>query len=76
MLHKGIDPELVIGEFQYTGDASTGKRFLASNIFVTRVRDGLIVESRDYGDGLALSAAAGTLPDLIAAARGYAGPRK
>jgi hypothetical protein len=34
---------------------------------VLRVRDGLIVESRDYADHLAFAAATGRLPSLVAA---------
>lgn len=37
-----------------------------NNIFAMRIRDGEIVESRDYGDHLALAAATGRLPELIA----------
>lgn len=37
-----------------------------NNIFAMRIRDGEIVESRDYSDHLALAAATGRLPELIA----------
>jgi hypothetical protein len=47
---------------------------LVPNIFVTRIRDGLIVESRDYGDHVSMAAATGQLPDLIAAARSVVTP--
>jgi hypothetical protein len=38
-----------------------------SNIFVTRVRGGLIVESRDYADHPNFAAAAGRLDELVGA---------
>ena len=52
-VHETADPQVVIGEFTYacTNDA-TGKTFSIPAIFVMRVRDGLIVESRDYLDHL------------------------
>jgi ketosteroid isomerase-like protein len=68
VIHATTDPELVITEFDYVGTSPAGRPLVASNIFVTRIRGGLIVESRDYGDHLAFAAAAGGLPDLFAAA--------
>jgi ketosteroid isomerase-like protein len=69
VFHEGADPELVIVEFEYVGTAGPENPMVARNIFVTRVRGGLIVESRDYGDHVALAAAMGRLPDLLAAAQ-------
>ncbi|WP_043843675.1 nuclear transport factor 2 family protein [Amycolatopsis taiwanensis] len=63
------DPEVVITEFAYVGTTRAGRPLVTQNIFITRIRDRLIVESRDYGDHLAVAAATGTLPDLFAAAR-------
>ncbi|WP_328607206.1 nuclear transport factor 2 family protein [Amycolatopsis sp. NBC_00345] len=63
--YQSTDPEVIIGEFGYEGELG-GKPFRVNNIFVVRVRDGLIVESRDYGDHLSLAATAGRLPELIA----------
>jgi ketosteroid isomerase-like protein len=74
VFHEGADPELVVAEFEYVGTVAGGNPVLATNIFVTRVRDGLIVESRDYGDHVSLAAATGQLPDLIAAARSVVTP--
>jgi ketosteroid isomerase-like protein len=74
VFHEGADPELVVAEFEYVGTVEGGNPVLATNIFVTRVRDGLIVESRDYGDHVSLAAATGQLPDLIAAARSVVTP--
>ncbi|HWD05687.1 MAG TPA: nuclear transport factor 2 family protein [Amycolatopsis sp.] len=64
--HQSTDPEVLIGEFAYVGTLGDGTPFRVNNIFVLRVRDGLIVESRDYGDHPALAAAAGRLPELVA----------
>lgn len=73
VFHQGIDPELVVVEFEYAGTAG-GNPVLLTNLYVTRVRDGLIVESRDYGDHVAYAAATGGLPDLVAAARSVVSP--
>jgi uncharacterized protein len=56
VVHETADPEVVIGEFAYEGRVTaTGRPFTVRNVFLLRVRDGLIVESRDYADHLALS---------------------
>ncbi|QRP44532.1 nuclear transport factor 2 family protein [Amycolatopsis sp. FDAARGOS 1241] len=64
--HQSTDPEVLIGEFAYEGELGDGTPLRVNNIFVLRVRNGLIVESRDYGDHPALAAAAGRLPELVA----------
>ena len=48
-VYEATDPEVVIAEFDYdvTGPAGTAH---VTNVQVMRVRDGLIVESRDYHD--------------------------
>jgi ketosteroid isomerase-like protein len=75
VVHETADPEVVIGEFAYVGRVlATGARFTVRNVFVLRVRDGLIVESRDYADHLAFAAATGRLPSLTAAAGVRTGP--
>jgi ketosteroid isomerase-like protein len=74
VFHEGVDPELVVVEFEYVGSVGGGNPVLATNIFVTRVRDGLVVESRDYGDHVSLAAATGQLPGLIEAARRVVAP--
>lgn len=66
IVHETSDPEVVIGEFAYEGRVTaTGRPFTVSNIFVLRVRDGLIVESRDYADHVAFAAATGRLGSLV-----------
>ncbi|MEU2834542.1 nuclear transport factor 2 family protein [Streptomyces lavendulae] len=62
------DAEVVVAEFDYhVLHRDTGRTFEAANIQVLRVRDGLIVSSRDYHDHLALAVAGGSLPALVAA---------
>ncbi|TYB41928.1 nuclear transport factor 2 family protein [Actinomadura chibensis] len=49
VVHQTADPEVIIAEFEYEGrNTDTGRPFVIPNIFVMRVRDGRIVESRDY----------------------------
>ena len=51
VVHQTADPEVVAGEFTYRGTVdTTGTPFTVRNIVVMRVRDGQIVESRDYHD--------------------------
>ncbi|MFL6125157.1 nuclear transport factor 2 family protein [Actinophytocola sp.] len=69
VFHDGADPELVVAEFEYAGTTGSGSPVVTRNVYVTRVRDGLITESHDYGDHVAFAAAAGQLPALLAAAR-------
>lgn len=58
VVHDTTDPEVIIAEFDYDGVViNTGRSFQASNIQVLRVRDGQIIESRDYHDHMALAAA-------------------
>jgi ketosteroid isomerase-like protein len=66
VVHESTDPEVIVGEFDYQGTSGIGRPFRVSSIFVLRVRDGLIVESRDYSDHLALAAASGRLAELTA----------
>jgi ketosteroid isomerase-like protein len=64
-VHTTSDPEVVIAEFRYEG--SIDQRPLNTRcIFVVRVVDGLIVESRDYIDHLASARAYGVLPQVLA----------
>jgi ketosteroid isomerase-like protein len=60
------DPEVVIFEFRYAG-VIDGRAFALPCIFVVRVRDGEIVESRDYADHVGGARALGRLPALAAA---------
>ncbi|USX50140.1 nuclear transport factor 2 family protein [Lentzea sp. HUAS12] len=60
-VHHTADPEVVVGEFTYRGDG-----WAVPGVIVLRVRDGLIVESRDYFDHIGLARAANVLDDLCA----------
>ena len=58
-LHETADPEVVIVEYRIHGHLfSSGKPFSLTFVMVTRVRDGLIVWSRDYGNPLETAALA------------------
>ncbi|MFJ5987851.1 nuclear transport factor 2 family protein [Lentzea sp. NPDC092896] len=61
-VHHTADPEVVIGEFTYRGDED----WAVPGVIVLRVRDGLIVESRDYFDHIGLARAANALDALCA----------
>jgi ketosteroid isomerase-like protein len=65
-VYETTDPEVVVYEFSYVGSAF-GRSFELPCVFVTRVRDGEIVESRDYGDHVARARAFGSLKELATA---------
>ena len=55
VIHQTVDPEVVVAEFTYRGRATdTGRAFEVPCVFVVRVREGLIVRSRDYAAGEAM----------------------
>ncbi|GAA1563023.1 hypothetical protein GCM10009804_19630 [Kribbella hippodromi] len=65
-VHETADPEVIVAEFEYAGTIlATGEPFRTPAVFVLRVRDGLIVESRDYIDHLAMIRARGQVPELV-----------
>lgn len=69
-IHETADPEVIVAEFEYRGVVlASGRPFATPCIFVTRVRDGRIVESRDYIDHLASARATGRLDDLLTTLR-------
>ena len=58
-LHRTTDPEVVVAEYDYQGEmTSTGREFVVANVQIVRVRDGLIVSSRDFHDHAGMAAAA------------------
>ena len=63
-IHHTADPEVIVAEFSYAG-TSSGEPFTFACVFVIRVRDGEIVESRDYITHLESARARGGLSDLI-----------
>jgi ketosteroid isomerase-like protein len=69
-VHETADPEVIVGEFEYRGVVpATGQPFAIPNVFVIRVRDGQIIESRDYADHVEIARVLGHLDQLTAAAR-------
>jgi ketosteroid isomerase-like protein len=68
VIHETADPEVIVAEFAYRGTVvETGEPFELPCVFVLRVRDGVIVESRDYIDHVAGARARGRLAELFAA---------
>jgi uncharacterized protein len=63
-IHHTTDPEVIVAEFSYAG-TSSGVPFTYACVFVIRVRDGEIVESRDYVNHLESARVRGRLSDLI-----------
>jgi ketosteroid isomerase-like protein len=61
VVHRTEDPEVVVFEFGYAIRAA-GRDSVVRAIFVVRVRDGEIVESRDYIDHAAMARALGEPP--------------
>jgi ketosteroid isomerase-like protein len=59
-LHETVDPEVVVTEYRVHGHVSAGQTpFALTFVMVTRVRDGLIVASRDYSSPLEAAVLAG-----------------
>jgi ketosteroid isomerase-like protein len=67
-IHETTDPEVIIAEFEYQGTVpNTGEKFALPGIFVLRVRNGEIVDSRDYFDHVTAARIRGQLDTLVAA---------
>ncbi|GLY86411.1 nuclear transport factor 2 family protein [Actinoallomurus iriomotensis] len=74
-VHETADPEVIVAEFRYEGIVvETGEPFTIPAIFVMRVRDGKIVESRDYLDHLRSAQARGQLGEVLDAVRQHHEP--
>ncbi|MFI5672149.1 nuclear transport factor 2 family protein [Streptomyces sp. NPDC051704] len=68
VIRETDDPEVVVAEWDYrVHHRVTGRTLETANIQVLRVRDGLIVTSRDFHDHLALVVAGDDLPRLVRA---------
>ncbi|MEU3777694.1 nuclear transport factor 2 family protein [Streptomyces sp. NPDC032472] len=68
VIRETDDPEVIVAEWDYhVHNQESGRSVEAANIQVLRVRDGLIVHTRDFHDHLALVLAGGNLPQLVAA---------
>ncbi|GAA1947716.1 nuclear transport factor 2 family protein [Kitasatospora viridis] len=62
------DPEVVVAEFDYeVHHRGTGRTFEVANIQVLRVRDGLIVSTRDFHDHLGFAVGGNRLTELFEA---------
>lgn len=71
VVHETEDPEVIVAEFEYRGTViATGEPYTVPAVFVMRIRDGEIVESRDYLDHLASARARGQLDQLLATVSG------
>ncbi|MFF7974322.1 nuclear transport factor 2 family protein [Streptomyces sp. NPDC007905] len=71
VIRETDDPEVIVAEWTYqVHHRVTGRNVEVANIQVLRIRDGLIVSSRDFHDHLALIVAGGDLPRLVAALDG------
>jgi ketosteroid isomerase-like protein len=65
-IHQTTDPEVIVAEFEYQGTVTaTGEPFAVPGVFVWRVRDGEIVEARDYFDHLTFAHHRGQLPEVL-----------
>lgn len=64
VVHRTSDPELIIFEFAYAA-ATAEQTHMVRSIYVVRVRNGEIVESRDYTDHIGLARAFGRLDSLV-----------
>ncbi|WP_204070257.1 nuclear transport factor 2 family protein, partial [Sphaerisporangium krabiense] len=66
VVHETADPEVVIAEFTHRGEIlATGRTWTSKNVQVLRVRDGLIVASRDYHDHYRINEAFGGPPEAL-----------
>jgi uncharacterized protein len=65
IIHDTANPEVIVVEFEYDGIARTGERFTLPCIFVIRVRDGRIIDYRNYTDHFVLARTRGQLDQLV-----------
>lgn len=66
-VHESTDPEVVVVEYDLHGQFRDQEPFVLSYVMVMRVRDGLVLTSRDYGNPVATAAAMGLTFDEFAA---------
>ncbi|MGW1618555.1 nuclear transport factor 2 family protein [Streptomyces sp. NPDC002172] len=69
VVHETADPEVIVAEFAYEFTGPDGATSKVPCVFVMRVRDGRIVESRDYIDPIRTYTARGDLDLLITSLR-------
>lgn len=68
VVHETADPEVIVIEFSYE-ITRNGERYSVPVIIVMRVRDGEIVESRDYAHHIEMARAASRIDELASALR-------
>jgi ketosteroid isomerase-like protein len=67
-LHETADPEVIVAEYSVHGRVAANQNaFVAGFVTVTRIRDGLIVHSRDYNNPTAVAAAMEMTPEQVSA---------
>jgi ketosteroid isomerase-like protein len=69
VVHETTDPEVIVAEFGYAYDRPDGSVLTVPCVFVMRIRDGKIIESRDYIDPIRGRQARDAVDDLITAIR-------
>ncbi|WP_343245719.1 nuclear transport factor 2 family protein [Streptomyces sp. SID4985] len=69
VVHETADPEVIVAEFAYEFTSPDGSPAKVPCVFILRVRDGQIIESRDYIDPIRTYTARGDLELLIEALR-------
>lgn len=74
VLHRGVDPDAVVVEFEAAGVVvATGRPYRMRYIAVVTVRDGEVVRYRDYWNPLAAAELMGGSEELTSAFSGSAG---
>ena len=69
VVHETADPEVIVAEFAYEFPKPDGSATKVPCVFVMRVRDGEIVESRDYIDPIRAHQARDDIDALVAVLR-------
>ncbi|MFF0308720.1 nuclear transport factor 2 family protein [Streptosporangium sp. NPDC004379] len=69
VVHETADPEVIVAEFAYEFPKADGSATKVPCVFVMRVRNGEIIESRDYIDPIRSARARGRVDALAAALR-------
>ncbi|MCO6010168.1 nuclear transport factor 2 family protein [Actinoallomurus purpureus] len=69
IVHETADPEVIVAEFAYEFPMSSGSVTQVPCVFVMRVRNGEIVESRDYIDPIRAHQARDDIDALVAILR-------
>jgi uncharacterized protein len=62
-VHDAADPEVIIGQWRIRASVTaTDRQVIVTGLLVLRVRDGLIVHTRDFMDALGIATALGRVP--------------